>query len=438
MKISNHFENLVRFVLSFFIWALVSTVWGFVWFYFYAETILQPFYFRGDMLVITIYSLLLYFFSRFYGKYQIGQKKKGDVIYSGILALIFCNAYAYTQTSLLYGWIAPPIPIIIMTLVQSLFIVAWGIFGGMFFAKVFSPKELLMVYGGENLADSLRQKMMQFKDKYSVRSVVDIAEGLDKITDMLKKYDGVILCDLPSELRNDLLKFCFLCGKQTYTTPKIPDILLRGASEMELFDTPLLHCTNSGFTTTQQFVKRLMDIFLALIGAIAALPLFILIIPAVKLCDMGPVLYKQKRLTKNGREFWLYKFRSMIVDAEKLGGARLSTDNDDRVTPVGKVLRKLRLDELPQLWNILIGDMSIVGPRPERPEIASKYQKEMPEFEYRLRVKAGLTGLAQTVGRYNTTAYDKLKMDLAYITNYSVLQDIKLIFMTVKIVLFGS
>ena len=438
MKISNKYENLVRFVLSFIIWALVTAAWGFVWFYFYAETILQPFYFRGDVLVIFIYSLLLYFFSRFYGKYQIGQRKKGDAIFSGILALIFCNAYAYTQTSLLYGWIAPAMPIVVMTLVQSLFILAWGVIGGKFLAKAFSPKELLMVYGGENLAGSLQQKMMQYKEKYAVRSAIDIAEGLEKITEMSKEYDGVILCDLPSELRNDLLKFCFLCGKQTYTTPKIPDILLRGASEMELFDTPLLHCTNSGFSTAQRFVKRLMDIFFALFAAFAALPFVVLIIPAVKLYDMGPVLYRQQRLTENGRVFWLYKFRSMIVDAEKSCGARLAADDDDRVTPVGKVLRHLRFDELPQLWNILKGDMSVVGPRPERPEIASKYQKEMPEFEYRLRVKAGLTGLAQTVGRYNTTAYDKLKMDLAYITNYSVRQDIRLIFMTVKIVLFGS
>ena len=438
MKISNQYENLVRLVLSFFIWALVSSAWGFVWIFFYADTILQPFYFRGDVLVIVIYSMLLYFFSRFYGKYQIGQRKKGDVIYSGILALIFCNAYAYTQTSLLYGWIAPPMPIIAMTVVQSLFIIVWGGVGGNFFSKVFSPKELLMVYGGEILAGSLQQKMMQYKEKYAVRAVVDIAEGFDKITEMSKEYDGVILCDLPSELRNDLLKFCFLCGKQTYTTPKIPDILLRGASEMELFDTPLLHCTSSGFTVAQRFVKRLMDIFFALLGAVFALPLVVLIIPAVKLCDMGPVFYKQQRLTKNGRVFWLYKFRSMVVDAEKASGARLASDDDDRVTPVGKVLRKLRLDELPQIWNILKGDMSVVGPRPERPEIANMYQQAMPEFEYRLRVKAGLTGLAQTVGRYNTTAYDKLKMDLAYITNYSVRQDIKLIFMTVKIVLFGS
>ena len=438
MKISNQYENLVRFILSFFIWASVSALWGFVWFYFYAETILQPFYFRGDMLVIAIYSLLLYFFSRFYGKYQIGHQKKGDVIYSGILALIFCNAYAYTQTSLLYGWIAPAMPILVMTAIQSILIIVWGIVGGKFFASVFSPRELLMVYGGESLAGSLKQKMMQYKEKYAVRFAIDISEGLEKITDMLKDYDGVILCDLPSELRNDLLKFCYLCGKHTYTTPKIPDIILRGASEMELFDTPLLHCTNSGFTMTQRFIKRLMDIFFALFGAIIALPFFVLIIPAVKLCDMGPIFYKQERLTKSGRVFWLYKFRSMVVDAEKTGGARLASDDDDRITPVGKVLRKLRFDELPQLWNILKGDMSIVGPRPERPEIAKKYQEAMPEFEYRLRVKAGLTGLAQTVGRYNTTAYDKLKMDLAYITNYSVRQDIKLIFMTVKIVLFGS
>ena len=433
MKIGSEYENFVRFIFSFGIWALVTGIWAYVWFGFYAETILQPFYFRGDVLVIAVYGLLMFFFGRFYGMYRIGLLKYGDVIYSGILALLFCNAIAYTQTSLLYGWIAPALPIAVMTIVQTLVIILWGILAGRFFSRAFSPRELLMVYGGENLAGSLQQKMLSYKEKYAVRAAVDINLGLGKISEMLGDYDGVVLCDLPSELRNDLLKFCFLCGKQTYITPKIPDILLRGASEVDLFDTPLLYSTNDGLSAWERTLKRFMDISFAIFGFLFAFPFFLLIVPAVKFCDMGPVFYRQKRLTKNGRVFWLYKFRSMIVDAEKQSGARLSDENDERVTFVGKLLRKLRLDELPQLWNILKGDMSVVGPRPERPEIAARYEKEMPEFVYRLRVKAGLTGLAQTVGRYNTTAYDKLKMDLAYITNYSLRQDIKLIFITVKI-----
>ena len=437
MRIGYQFENLARFVLSFAAWSLLTAAWGFVWFRYYAEIILQPFYFRGDVLVIAIYGLLLFFFSKFYGMYKIGHLKRWDVVFSGMLALAFANAYAYTQTSLLYGWLAVPWPIVFMSGAQALLIAAWGVGASAFFSRAFSPRQLLMVYGGDSLASSLRQKMTQYREKYSVCEAMDISEGLDKIAASLRGYDGVILCDLPSETRNDLLKSCFLHGIQTFITPKIPDIMLRGAGEIELFDTPLLHCANGGFTPGQRFVKRCMDIALALLGAAVFAPLAALSALAVKLYDGGPVLYRQKRLTKNGREFWLYKFRSMVVDAEKHSGAQLSHDDDSRVTPAGRVMRRFRLDELPQLWNILKGDMSVVGPRPERPEIAERYLREMPEFEYRLRVKAGLTGLAQTAGRYNTTAYDKLRMDLAYITNYSVRQDIKYVFKTVKILLGG-
>ncbi len=155
---------------------------------------------------------------------------------------------------------------------------------------------------------------------------------------------------------------------------------------------------------------------------------------AIKFYDKGPILYKQTRLTKDDKEFKIYKFRSMIVNAEGDGVAKLAKENDDRITPVGHFIRATRIDELPQLFNILKGDMSFVGPRPERPEIANEYCKEIPEFCFRTKVKAGLTGYAQVYGKYNTTPYDKLKLDLFYISNYSLWTDIKLILMTVKII----
>ena len=146
----------------------------------------------------------------------------------------------------------------------------------------------------------------------------------------------------------------------------------------------------------------------------------------------------QKRLTIDGRVFEVYKFRSMIVDAEKDGVARLASKNDNRITPIGKFIRAVRLDELPQLLNILKGDMSIVGPRPERPEIAKEYEKTMPEFAYRLKVKAGLTGYAQILGKYNTTPRDKLLLDMMYIEKYSLFLDIKLMLMTIKILFMSE
>ena len=181
-------------------------------------------------------------------------------------------------------------------------------------------------------------------------------------------------------------------------------------------------------------MKRVIDIVVSLIAAIILSPVFLITAIAIKVTDHGPVFYKQVRLTKDGKEFKILKFRSMRVDAEKDGVARLSTgENDSRITPVGKIIRACRVDELPQLFNILKGDLSIVGPRPERPEIASQYCEEMPEFALRLQAKAGLTGYAQVYGKYNTTPYDKLTMDLMYIAHPSIVEDLKIMLATVKI-----
>ena len=164
-----------------------------------------------------------------------------------------------------------------------------------------------------------------------------------------------------------------------------------------------------------------------------ASPFLIATAIAVKAEDGGPVFYRQVRLTRDGKQFKILKFRSMRVDAEKDGVARLASEHDDRITRVGHIIRAIRFDELPQLLNILRGDMSFVGPRPERPEIAAQYEQEMPAFSLRLQVKAGLTGTAQVYGRYNTEPKDKLKMDLMYINNMSPLEDLRLMFATARI-----
>ena len=184
----------------------------------------------------------------------------------------------------------------------------------------------------------------------------------------------------------------------------------------------------------QRIIKRAMDLVLCGIAMIPAAPVMLIIAAAIKIEDGGPVFYKQKRMTRGGREFEILKFRSMIVDAEKYAGAVLASEDDPRITKVGKVIRAARLDELPQLINILKGDMSIVGPRPERKCLADEISKEIPEFCYRLKVRGGLTGYAQIYGKYNTSAYDKLRLDMMYIENYSPLLDIRLIILTLRII----
>ena len=208
--------------------------------------------------------------------------------------------------------------------------------------------------------------------------------------------------------------------------------MIRNSESIDLFDSPLLLFRNNGLTYRQMFVKRAMDLVFSLVGILLASPIMLVIAVCIKAYDYGPVFYRQKRQTIGGREFYILKFRSMIVDSER-HGARLAKAHDDRITPVGKVIRRLHFDELPQLFNILKGDMALVGPRPERKEITEEYSKAIPEFSFRLKVKAGLTGYAQVYGQYNTIPYDKLKLDLTYITSYSLWLDIKLMILTVKI-----
>ena len=242
-----------------------------------------------------------------------------------------------------------------------------------------------------------------------------------------------MICDIPSKMRNELLKFCYGKSLRVYSTPKISDIIIRSAESMHYFDTPLLLSRNDGLSIEQAFIKRAMDIFVSAVMLVITSPVFLVTAAAIKMHDGGPVFFYQERCTKDGKVFSICKFRSMIVDAEKNGASVPATERDPRITPVGNIIRKLRIDELPQLLNILKGEMSLVGPRPERVEHVHLYSESIPEFAYRMKVKGGLTGYAQVYGKYNTTAYDKLKMDLMYIQNYSVLLDIEILFKTIKI-----
>lgn len=185
-------------------------------------------------------------------------------------------------------------------------------------------------------------------------------------------------------------------------------------------------------TLSQRFWKRAGDIIFSALALIVASPFMAIIALAIHFQDKGPVFYCQNRVTRDGKVFSLLKFRSMIVDAEK-NGVTPATGKDPRITKVGAFLRATRMDELPQLINILKGEMSIVGPRPERVEHVEKYGREISEWHFREKVKGGLTGYAQIYGRYNTSAYDKLRMDLIYIENYSAIMDVKLILMTLRV-----
>ena len=429
------YKRIVTFGAAVILLGVITGIFAFFWYRYYSEAIVLPYYRRGNWVLIGIYGLLTALFFKAYGGFKVGYLKKTDMLYSQSLSMICVNTVAYLLISLIGRHFMNVFPILMMTLADFAFIAVWTFVSGKIFFLLYPPRKLVILYGSRQAA-ALVLKMSRRIDKYMICESVSADEKTEKIKELMQKYEGVIICDLPAEQRNDFLKYCFENSIRAYITPKISDIIIRGADDIRLFDTPLLLSRNYGLDFEQRLIKRLFDIVFCIIALVPALPLMLASAIAVKLHDGGPVLYRQKRLTIHGKEFDVFKFRSMIVDAEKDGVARLASEEDERITPVGKVLRKFRLDELPQIFNILKGEMSVVGPRPERPELTEEYKKEMPEFEFRLKVKAGLTGYAQVTGVYDTSPYDKLKMDLMYIENYSVRMDLQIILMTLKTMLF--
>lgn len=373
-------------------------------------------------------------FSNVFGGLKTGYLRRTDTFYSQSLSMFCVNTVAYFQISLIERHFSQLVPMLLLTLIDIAILPIWIIVTNKLYFSFFPPRKLVIIYG-ERAAAELVKKMSRRVDKYMICESVSADHSLKDMQTAIDKYEGVILCDMPGQLRNDILKYCFEKKIRVYVAPKISDIIIRGAEDIRLFDTPLLLCRNSGLTLEQRFVKRLFDLLFSIIVGIIFLPISIIIALLIKLEDGGSVLYKQKRLTLDDRIFYVYKFRSMIPNAEQ-NGAQLATDNDSRITKVGRILRKFRLDEIPQILNILKGDMSVVGPRPERPELAHKYEKYIPEFDFRLRVKAGLTGYAQVTGLYDTSPYDKLKMDMMYIEQYSLLLDLRIIMMTIKTMIF--
>ena len=435
MKKREQYKRMIMFLSSALIVALETAIFAYVWYYHYADEAIigKTFWKKGNFVVIAQYALMIYLFYRIYGGFKVGYLRVFEVLYSQILSVLCVNMITYLQLCLIGRWkfTTNILPLLYMTLIDLIIVILWVVFMRMIYEKIYPPRKMLLVYGTHNPKD-LIHKISSREDKYNICEMVHLSLGEEKIKEKIDEYPSVILGDIPAHERNVFLKYCFEQNIRCYSIPKISDILLRNADSIHLFDTTLMLSRNRGLTAEQEFAKRAMDIVFSLIGLIIALPFMLVIAILIKAYDGGPVFYKQDRLTKDGRVFQILKFRSMKVQSEKKG-ARLAMKDDARITPVGRVLRQIHFDELPQIFNILKGDMSLVGPRPERPEIARQYLEEIPEFNYRLKVKAGLTGYAQVYGKYNTTPYDKLKLDLTYIETYSFVQDIKLLMLTFKI-----
>lgn len=413
---------------------VMSLLYYMVWRRGYDGGVFPAYHGYGKYVLSGVYALLNVVLLFNFDGFSFGYLKRSDVFISQVIALFIGNFITYWQLCLIANVMISPIPVLILMVLDVLISLVCSFSFDAIYHRLYTPKKMVMIFG-RNDAVTLKFKMEDRPDKYYVSKLIFEDAGFESICQQIVGYDAVIINDVSAQLRNDLLKYCYQNQIRTYVAPKISDIVVRGATEINLFDSPLLLVKGKGLTLPQRFLKRAMDILICSVAMIVAAPIMLVVAIAIKLEDGGPVFFTQKRATLDGKEFDILKFRSMIVDAEKEGKSIPATGRDPRITKVGHVIRATRVDELPQILNILKGDMSVVGPRPERLEHVQKYSESIPEFAYRLKVKGGLTGYAQIYGKYNTSPYDKLRLDLMYIENYSLLLDIKLILMTIRIML---
>ncbi len=431
MKKIEQYKTTVRFTAITILDLFLTAIYYIVWSVAYNPDFEHPYIGKGKLFLAAVYFGVLLVTSIILGASRIDELRKSEILFYEVFAILFADAIAYTQVCLIVAKIANIIPMLYMLFAQVLVLILWTGLSFRIVHRLNPPEKLLIIYGS-HLATEIVYKMSQLEERYVITESANVDEGFDELTQRIDKFESVIICDVPARMRNDLLKYCYQQNKSIYVIPKISDIVIRSAADISYFDSPIIKCRSVGLTVEQRAIKRMVDVVCSLLALIVLSPLFVVISLAIKMYDGGPVFYKQKRCTRDLKTFDILKFRSMIVDAEK-DGPQPAVDNDSRITPVGKIIRALRVDELPQIINILKGDMSIVGPRPERIEHVEKYSEEIPEFVCRYKVKGGLTGYAQVYGKYNTSAYNKLKMDLIYIQNYSLAMDFKLILMTVRI-----
>ncbi len=390
------------------------------------------FYFWGHIMLITFFAALYFYFVNLYEGLNFTYSHIAELVYSHFLSIGLTDAIIYIVICLLSKKFVNIIPGLICFAVQIIFATVWSYFTVRIYFGVCPPSKTAVIFNSRGDIDTLVNEYSLAK-RFDVKKSFVVEDCINNLS-VLNSYEVLFLSDLHSEERNVILKYCVENNIQAYILPRIGDVVMSGAKRLHMFHLPVFYVTRYNPSLFYLFLKRVFDIFVSAVGLILLSPVIAVTSFAIKRNDGGPVFYKQNRLTKDGKEFLVYKFRSMRVDSEKNGAQLSSGENDDRITPVGRVIRKLRIDEIPQLINILKGEMTIVGPRPERPEISAVYEESLPEFRLRLQAKAGLTGYAQVYGKYNTAPRDKLLMDLMYISKPSVWEDIKILLATVKII----
>ena len=386
---------------------------------------------------ITI-AALLYF--DLYGLLAVFRKSLYETLYSIFFAVVLLSITTMAITYFNQGFSFPRSILLMAPVIQISLLTLWRIFVWETKKFVLDTRKVAVIGSTleevTNIVEKIRGSAsnMLLDIKYSCDT-----SDIDNVLRYIDLADEVFVCSSVSNRdRVKIIGYCINKGKGIYIIPDLSEILLYKSHMLQFDDVPTFAVENLKLSSGQRYMKRGFDIAVSLVGTVILLPIMAIVAASIKLNSKGTAIYSQERVTREGKTFKLYKFRTMVEDAEKKTGPVMSVEGDNRVTQVGNILRKLRLDEIPQLFNVLTGAMSIVGPRPERPHFVEQFKKEIPGYEYRTSVKAGITGLAQVLGKYTTIPEDKLRYDLLYIRNYSILFDIKIILQTLKVAFMGQ
>ncbi len=427
------YEKILRAVMLLGNAALLCAAFAQVWRRVYAPLFERPFYWRGRLLLLAVYGGALVFFWYMLDGQKPGETRLMELDVSQIMGAGLASCVIYVVMALMFHGVFDPVPLLLMTLGQFLMIILWNAVGYLVYRLLVPPYRMLMVYDRDTDPD-VALRLCRASDRYNVCGTVHVSVGREAIKKQLSDYDAVFIALWDDVWRGWLIRQCLKRGIPMLLRPTVTDIVVSGMRERHPIDTVLLMSSDHRLSLEERFFKRTLDIVVSSLGILLSSPLMLAAALAIKLNDGGPVFFRQERLTRDGDTFTMLKFRSMVMDAEK-DGQRWASKNDERLTRVGKVLRTLRVDELPQLFNVLSGEMSLVGPRPETPELTRYFTRELPEFTHRLKVKAGITGYAQVYGNYWTAPADKLLMDVMYIEHYSFILDVCLILLTLRAVM---
>ena len=402
---------------------------------FYEQTL---YYFWGNYVVLLVYAANLLLVSRVFNGFSFGSSDLHEIILSWILSLLITNSLAYLLLSLLEYRMLDVVGFFLILVFQFILVIPMAIIINSIYYRLHPAQKTIIIYNSEDIAREYCAIIRKHRKKFIVHYAMPHSTPTENLLDRITESETVFFLDVDIAKNEILLEHCFKHEKHTYVMPTFSSVLLNTAEISWISNVPVFLSKSSAIDPVPLFVKRCIDILFSAIMLAALSWLMLIVSAAVWLYDRHAPIYKQRRVTKGGKEFTLYKFRSMKPDAEADGVARLSVQGDERITPIGRLIRKTRIDELPQLINVLAGSMSLVGPRPERPEILKQYEMIHPNFSLRTKVKAGITGYAQIYGKYNTAPDEKLFLDIMYIERFSIWQDIKLILQTLKIIFISS